>query len=119
MNIILGNANYNDLKDKYILLRLDTFVVSDKILPSYCVIDASDVPLNEMPDLLHWQNNHDKILENYYKQNWEFCEQMIEHCRQRWAGQLETFYVDLYSRIQKLKKQNLDASWDGYLERKT
>ena len=119
MNIILGKESYQQLKDRYILLKLDTFLIDKQEMPSYCVIDAKDLPLTEMQDVMHWQNNHNKILENYYKRNWYFCEQMIEHCRQRWAGQLETFYIDLYTRIQQFKTQELDNNWTGYLERNT
>jgi hypothetical protein len=117
MNIILGKDHYEKFKDQFILLELDTLVINGEPMPSYCVLDAKKIPLTEMPDILHWQKNHNKIMENYHKRNFAFVEQMIEHCQNRWGGELESFYIDLFARTQKYKNQKLDNSWTGYIEK--
>jgi len=117
MNIILGEDQYQALKDQYIVLKLDTLVINGDKIPSYCVLDAKSIPLDEMTQLDHWRNNHNKIIENYHKRNFAFVEQMIEHCRNRWGGELESFYIDLYARTQKFKKQKLPDNWTGYIEK--
>lgn len=117
MNIVLGKQQYEQLKNQYIMLELDTLLINGETIPSYCVLDAKSIPLDEMTQLDHWRNNHNKIIENYHKRNFAFVEQMIEHCRNRWGGELESFYIDLYARTQKFKKQKLPDNWTGYIEK--
>jgi hypothetical protein len=117
MNIILGEDAYNQVKDKYITLELDTFCISDENHKSYCVLDASDIPLGEMPELALWEDNHAKLIENWHKGNFEFCEQMIDHVMKRWGGHMNSFYTELYSRIQDIKDKELPEEWNGVIQR--
>ena len=113
----MGREIAEQVGDKYIVLELDTFRGADnKLTPAYAVLDAGTISLGEMPEIPKWVDHHNKIMENYRKQNWDFCEQMIEHCQQRWNGELNSFYAEVYSRIQSLKQQDLPADWDGSLE---
>ena len=52
MNIILGEDQYQALKDQYIILELDTLVINGDEIPSYCVLDAKSIPLDEMTQVL-------------------------------------------------------------------
>jgi hypothetical protein len=117
MNIILGDTTYQQVKDKYIVLELDTFNIDGDDVTSYCVLDAGDIPLSEMSELSTWQENHAKIVSNWHKGNFNFCEQMIEHARTRWGGHLNSFYDTMYSRIQELKGADLPEGWNGTIQR--
>ena len=117
MQIILGKENAEKISAKYVVLNLDTFLINGEEVPSYCVLDASSIPLEEMTQLPHWVTNHNKIMENYRKQNWEFCEQMIEHCLERWGGSMKSFYAVLLSRILELKTQDLPVDWTGAISK--
>jgi len=113
MNIILGDDAYQTVKDKYLVLELDTFLIKGEPIKSYCVLDAGDLPLSEMQDLPLWEENHNKIISNWHKGNFEFCEQMIEHAQTRWGGNLRSFYSTMHDKIQDLKDQQLPEGWDG------
>jgi len=115
MQIILGKENAEKIGSKYIVLDLDTFLIDGEEIPSYCVLDASSIPLEEITQLSHWVTNHNKIMENYHKQNWEFCEQMIDHCLERWGGSMKSFYAVLLARILDLKTQDLPVNWTGVI----
>jgi len=117
MQIILGKEIADQVGDKYIVLELDTFKHDSELKTAYAVLDAGAIPLGEMQEIPKWVEHHNKIIENYRKQNWSFCEQMIEHCQNRWGGELNSFYTDLYVRIQDLKNKELSDSWDGTLQR--
>jgi len=110
MNIILGEEAYQTVKDKYLVLELDTFIIKGTPHTSYCVLDASDIPLGEMPELSLWEDNHSKIIKNYRNGNYDFCEQMIEHATTRWGGHLSSFYTTLNSRIQEIKESDQPIS---------
>lgn len=114
----MGEETAENVKDNYVLLELDIFRGQDNVeTPAYAVLDASSIPLSEMQELPIWIEHHNKIMENYRKRNWNFCEQMIEHCRPRWGGELASFYMEMYARIQDLKKQTLPENWDGVIQR--
>tara|TARA_B100000780_G_C21082719_1_gene436095 strand:- start:776 stop:1135 length:360 start_codon:yes stop_codon:yes gene_type:complete len=112
MQIILGKEHAESIREKYIVLELDTFKMQDEYVPSYCILDAGAIPLSEMQELPLWQENHQKLIENYRKQNWDFCEQMIDHISPKWGGSVASFYITLYGRIQELKSEKLGKDWD-------
>ena len=117
MNIILGEDAYNRVKDKFLVLELDTFCVQGENHVSYCVLDAADIPLGEMPEIPLWRENHAKLIENWHKGNFEFCEQMIDHLTKRWGGHMNSFYTEVYGRIQDLKEKELPADWTGVIQK--
>jgi len=117
MQIILGKEIADQVGDKYIVLELDTFKHGSELKTAYAVLDAGAIPLGEMQVIPKRVEHHNKILENYRKQNWDFCEQMIEHCEKRWGGELNSFYADLYARIQNLKGTDLPDGWNGSIQR--
>lgn len=103
MNIVMGDELLPDLASRYTILGLDWFAVEGREEPirAYCLIEA--VPLTEMPQLAQWQELHEKLMENYVKQNWIYCEQAIEHLKGRWNGELDSFYQNLEVRIREFK----------------
>lgn len=115
MNIILGEDVAREMAERYTVLSLDTFRVTGQSCPvkSYCLIEQ--VPLDEMLQMQSWKDLHENLMINYALKNWNYCEQAIEHLMGKWDGQLDSFYVDLKTRIDSLKDQVLDPDWDGLL----
>lgn len=112
MHIILGEVNANQLKEKYTLLELDAIKYdSNKPAESaYCVLE--NIPIEEIPKIEELKNLHQKLIENYRKRNWNFCEQAIEHLHGRWGTQLNSFYSEISQRIAKYKEQDPGKDWD-------
>ena len=120
MHIVLedDNIDINEISDRYIVLDLDKFDVAGEIKQSYCILDASAIPLGEMPEIQHWTKNHNKIIENYHKRNWNFVTEMCDHIRNRWGGELVTFYDDIKERAEKYSKRtDLGEEWTGVIKR--
>ena len=116
MNIILGEEQANSLREKYTVLELDTFRIGDSLpIKSYAVIE--NIPIPEMFNLESMADLHATMIEQYHQRNWKFCLDALEHLMGRWNGEIDTFYHDLLSRIEKVKDQNLDSDWTGYIER--
>lgn len=117
MNIILGDQTLTDVADRYILLELDRFRVPDREDPitAYCVLEP--LPLNEMLDLPQYQELHAKLMENYRRKNWSFCEQAIEHLRGKWNGDVDSFYQDILTRVDKYKQSDPGDTWDGTIDK--
>lgn len=112
MNIIMGDDLAQQMGEKYTVLGLDWFSVpgSDQPIRAYCVVET--VPLTDMPTLTHWRDLHENLMKNFTKQNWNFCEQAIEHLMGRWNGELDSFYQVINQRIQKRKDHGTDPDWN-------
>jgi hypothetical protein len=117
MNIILGEEHAQTLQERYTILSLDTFQVAghDQPVKSYCVIE--NVPVQEIPKIDQWRNLHENLIINYGRQNWNFCEQAIEHLQGKWNKELDSFYQDLLDRVESRKPYGVDPAWSPVIER--
>lgn len=116
MNIVLGDDAVKDLAGKYIVLSLDCFSVQgSEPVRSYCVVEH--MPMAELVEAQHWQELHERLIDNFAKQNWNFCEQAIEHLMGRWGGEVDSFYVDMADRVKSLRDQILPADWSPVIHR--
>lgn len=116
MNIILGEENVQPLRDRYLVLSLDTFRIKTQSVRSYCLID--NVPLSEIKQMEQWRDLHENLMVNYARQNWTYCEQAIDHLRGKWNRVLDSFYIDLLQRIQLRKVHGIDSNWTPEIDRK-
>ena len=117
MNRIFGDNVAELAREKYTVLELDTFLIegSDQTATAYAVVEK--IPLQEMATLDRFQDLHQHLMKEYRKRNWEYCEDAIKHLQGRWNTELDTFYSDLYNRVQGLKSESLDDSWTGFVLR--
>ena len=110
MKIVLATEqDIAPVKDRYLVLELDTFRIKDKIVPSWCVIDAGDIPLAEMTELDHMKTQHENLIKNYKSGNLKFVEDMIEHLRGKFGGSVDSFYMELFARLQQPKMDPWDS----------
>lgn len=119
MYIIFGNESAQDVEEKYIVLELDTMRLAgnSEAVTAYCVLERDNIPLTEISQIPNYVNLHTKLMENYRKRNWDFCEQALEHLRSRWRGEVDSFYIEIGKRIAKYKEQDPGPEWDGIYEK--
>jgi hypothetical protein len=91
------------------------FEQQDITATAYAVVDQ--VPLMEMVNIENFKTLHANLMLEYRKRNWKYCEDAIEHLRGKWNGDLDTFYTELYDRLQTLKDQMLSDNWSGTILR--
>src|SRR6056300_1185340 len=109
MKIVLATEeDIKPVKDRYLVLELDTFRIQDSIVPSWCIIDAGDIPLAEMTQLDHMKTQHENLIKNYKIGNFKFVDQMIEHLRGKFGGSIDSFYTELFVRLQQPKSDPWD-----------
>lgn len=111
MNIVLGEANAQALRDRYMVLPLDAFLISGQATPvqSFCVIES--VPLAELPQSEQWRELHENLMRNYGLKNWNYCEQALEHLQGKWNGAIDSFYQDLSTRVTHFKAHDPGEHW--------
>lgn len=115
MHIIFGNNH--GLDKKYTVLELDTIQigVGGPEQVAYCVVE--NIPIEELPALDTFKELHSNLLKEYRNQQWNDCDRIIAQLMGKWGGELDSFYVELSSRISNLKTQTLDENWNGVIEK--
>jgi hypothetical protein len=117
MNILFEDSITDEIRNKYILLQLDTFYFSDidSDRTAYCLIE--NTPIMEMVDIDRSIDLHHNLMRNYKKKNWFYCETAIENLKGRWNKELDTFYNHLLERINEYKETELSSDWNGSIRR--
>ena len=117
MNILFASEMAEQAQERYTVLELDTFnlVPTDQVITAYCLVET--VPITEMPAVASLSDLHSNLIVEYGKQNWRYCEDAIAHLTGKWGRELDSFYGELYQRIQTFKQEDLPESWTGRLDK--
>jgi hypothetical protein len=117
MNIIFGTEMAQQAQERYTVLELDTLslVPTDEVVTAYCLVET--IPIEEMPAVDSLKELHQNLMAEYRKRNWRYCEDAIAHLTGKWHGELNSFYTELYQRIQGLKQQDLSKDWTGRVDK--
>lgn len=117
MNIIFGKEQAAKLSENYTVLELDTIRVglNGPELIAFCVVES--IPILKMPKLNEMKDLHQNLLIEYRKQNWNYCEQALEHLVGFWGNEVDSFYANLNERINTFKNQSPGDQWDGVIQK--
>lgn len=110
MQIIFGD-HVDKVKDRFTVLELDTFIVENSAerITAWCVVET--VPVEEMFMLENLQKLHSDLIAQYRARNWKYCIDALDHLQGKWNGELDTFYADLRTRIEKFGVEPPDSTW--------
>jgi hypothetical protein len=95
----MGQEIADQLRERFTVLELETFTEDDQEVKAFCVVPADKIPLGEMTILNQWTDLHANLIKEYYKENYQFCQDAIEHLMGKFGGELDTFYEEILSRI--------------------
>jgi hypothetical protein len=117
MHIILGDDSLDSLRERYTVLEVDQFRMSpdDDPIQAYCIIE--NIPLEEMAKIDEHKHLHERLMANYKKGDWNFCEQALEHLQGKWGSQMNSFYTEIATRVAKYKKQDPGETWDPVIKK--
>jgi hypothetical protein len=101
MDIIFGRENAERLREKYTVLDLETVERDGVSLEVFCLIPADKIGLTDLPQLDNWTKLHNDFLNGYHTQQYDYCRQCIEHLTGKFGGEVDTFYEEILSRINK------------------
>lgn len=117
MLVVFGKEVAEKLRDRMTVLELDTFMQDGLKEPitAYAVIEMSDIPLQEIPQMENMVTLHNTMWTEYRAKRFGFCEQALEHLRGKWKGTLDSFYIEFESRIKDLMATQLPENWTGVI----
>jgi hypothetical protein len=73
---------------------------------------VENIPLDELPNLSFQTSLHENLIINYRKRDWNFCKQAIENLVGSFGHEIDTFYVELQSRINEYEQNDPGDDWD-------
>jgi hypothetical protein len=109
MNIIF-KENSADIEKRYVVLDLDTFSIPDGSTHTVCCV-VENIPITELSETENLKAVHANLLASYGQRNWDQCEQAIAQLVGKWGGEVDSFYEDIRSRVNRLKTLTLDDRW--------
>lgn len=117
MKVIYGKQTAEVLAKRTTVLELDTFfqIGLTEPITAYAVLEATNIPLQEIPVMDKTIDLHNTMMSEYRKRNWDYCDQAIDHLRGKWGGEIDSFYSIFSDRIQELKETELSDGWTGIM----
>ena len=118
MHIILGRENIESMsaEQKFTVLELDTFRLppEGKLIEAFCVVE--NLPIANMPRVEQMKELHANLLINFRKQDWNYCEQALEHLVGFWGSEMDTFYQSIRARITRQQDLTL-TEWQWVVDK--
>ena len=117
MNIIIDPDQIESYREKYTVLELDTIriIPGNTEVTAYCVVDT--IPIMELPLTQSKMDLHANLLINYRRRDWNYCHQALEHLVGSWNRELDSFYEDIRSRVNRYMETDPGPDWDGVIEK--
>lgn len=118
MNIVLENNLTDEMKDKFMLVELDSFQhePDGDAIKSFAVITKDEINVQEIHNIKQYIDLHNNLMKNYRMKNWKYCEDAIEHLQGKFRGELDSFYAVLSERIGTLKDLTLAEDWSPHIQ---
>lgn len=100
MHIIFGSDVAEQLRDRHIVLELETFQVEDRDpVTAFCVVQAESIALGEMPDIERYSRIHQAVVDAWNRQDYVTVAEGVAHLKGKFGGELDSFYEILEDRM--------------------
>lgn len=91
MHIIFGQ-DVDDIRQKHLVLELETFIVAGQPTTAYCLIPPESIKIDDMPDLERCKGLHEALIDALKRQDWATVAEGVTHLRGKFGGELDSFY---------------------------
>ena len=108
MQLIFGRDNAEQLKERYIILELETVEKDGVNIEVFCLIPGEKINISELPQLNNWVKLHNEFLDGYKNKHYNYCRQAIEHLTGKFGGEVDTFYEEILKRIDSADPKKTD-----------
>ena len=117
MNIILGEENVRDVGDQYLVLELDTLLISKDLAPmtAYCLVE--NVPIGELMVLDHQREKHQEMMRCFREREWTRALELLTELQGKWNKEVDTFYDHLATRLRYLVENDPGETWTHIVDR--
>ena len=67
----------------------------------FCIVPIEKIGLAELPRLEHNKHLHNEFTRAYRQGEYRVCQELYEHIKDNFSGELKTFYDEILERISK------------------
>lgn len=99
MHIIFGKEVADEIRQKHLVLELETFEIQGETKTAYCVIQSGSITMEDMPDIERLSKLHSTLIAALHRNDWATVSEGISHLRGKFGGELDSFYAILDERI--------------------
>jgi len=105
MYIIFGKSQAEALRERHIVLELETFQIEGHNEPqtAYCVVQPESIALGQMPDIERLSGLHQATVDAWNRKDYATVTEGIAHLKGSFGGELDSFYVILEDRIKEME----------------
>jgi len=100
------------LDEKYILLEMDTIIVNNKNITAFAVMSFDEIPIEELSQIENMKKMHERMINGYKTQQWEFVLDCIYNLKGKWKGSIDSFYDIFEERVRTLLSTEHMEDWD-------
>ncbi len=99
MHVIFNRQVAEQLGETYTILELEEVTKDGVTLEVFCVIPVEKIGLTELPNLEHNKHLHNEFISAYKRGEYKVCEDLYEHIRDSFGGEVSSFYDEILRRI--------------------
>jgi hypothetical protein len=101
MQIIWDKTVAEKLSSTHTILELETFIVNDKPITTYCVVSVDSIPLTEFPELETNKNLHRDFITAFNYNDYNTCSEISAQLIGKFGGEIDSFYKIILEKLQK------------------
>lgn len=107
MYIIFGKELADSIRDRHIILELESFLNSEgQEVVAYCVVQPESIALGEISDIERLGRLHQHLVDSLRDKNYEQCEETLPHLVGKFGGELDSFYDEVAKRAHQVRFPN-------------
>jgi hypothetical protein len=110
MNIIFNQQIADDLREKYVILELDT-VMQPALTAPLTLHALVEIAVNDIPTISFFREMHGDMITAYKSGNWTRAIELASGLLGQFNGEIDEFYNLVLDFCQESAKVN--RSWDG------
>jgi hypothetical protein len=100
MHIVWNQEVVDRLKEKHVLLPLETFKLEDRDITCYCLVPTEKIGIEGWSNLDRYKELHEHFVQAYYNKEYDFCRGVALLLKGQFGGELDSFYDEILSRLE-------------------
>jgi hypothetical protein len=105
MKIIFEQHDIDKLRDRHILLELDTVIVQGVPRRFFCLLE--NFSYTDIPDVYEFAKSHQEFMNLYQAKKYTECEVLLEKLQSYNYHDMKSFYDIMTQRLQKLQNPEI------------
>lgn len=117
MHIIPEKFITDDIRQKHVVLELDTIIMKNTGEEFRLFTVVEDLPFKEIPDKLVNIAKHKEMVAAYKSRDWQTCLKNVRELKGLWNKSVDKYYDEIETRTEQFIMNGVDDNWDYKFEK--